>query len=177
MNKVFLTISLMFVLLCVNGCKSNDAQKIQIPFPSEILAQEPIEGTEGKYVLPYTSDGVLTEWVELAIDAGIGEDLGGLVGSLVGRQLVSGIPFIGATIGNNVGENVGRTMAIDAIGGIDVLKQSSDLSFDSLEEMSRYLYKNHSDHAYYLPAIKATMVFYPELKYVYNQAIINAPRW
>lgn len=177
MNKTFSTIFIMFVIVFMHGCKSNDANKIQIPFPSEILAQEPIDGTEGKYVLPYTSDGVLTEWVELAIDAGIGEDLGGLVGSLVGRQLVSGIPFIGANIGNNLGESVGRTMAIDAIGGIETLKESSDLSFNSLEEMSRYLYKNHSDHAYYLPAIKATMVFYPELKDVYNKAIINAPRW
>ena len=135
MNKVFLTIILMFPLLCINGCKSNDAKKIQIPFPSEILAQEPIDGTEGKYVLPYTSDGVLTEWVELAIEADIGEDLGGLVGSLVGRQLVNEIPFIGATIGKNMGESMGKTMAIDAIGGIEFLKESSDLSFDSLEEM------------------------------------------
>ena len=171
MNKITVTIILMFVLICLHGCKSNDAQKIQIPFPSEILAKEPIDGTEGKYVLPYTSDGVLTEWVELAIDAGIGKDLGGLVGSLVGRQLVSGIPFIGSTIGNNVGETMGKSMAIDAIGGIEALKESSDLSFNSLEEMSRYLYKNHSDHPYYLPAIKATMVFYPELKEVYLSLI------
>ena len=177
MKKILLTMSMLWVLLSVIGCKSTDTQKISIPFPSEVLAQEPIEGTEGKYVLPYTSDGVLTEWVELAIDAGIGKDLGGLVGSLVGRQLVSGIPFIGSTIGNNVGENIGKTMAIDAIGGIDVLKESSDLSFDSLEAMSIYLYKHHTDHPYYLPAIKATMVFYPELKEVYNQAIISAPRW
>lgn len=177
MKNIFLITLSMVLLICIPSCKSNDANTVQIPFPSEILAKAPIEGTEGKYVLPYTSDGVLTEWVEIAIDANIGEDLGGLVGSLLGRQLVSNVPFIGSTLGQNVGENIGKTTAINAIGGIDVLKDSSDLSFDSLEEMSRYLYKNHSRHPYYLPAVKATMVFYPELKSVYNEAIINAPRW
>lgn len=177
LKTIFLSTILMLALFCVSGCKSNDANKIQIPFPSEILAKAPIDGTEGKYALPYTSDGVLTEWVEIAIDANIGEDLGGLVGSLIGRQLVIAVPFIGSTIGKNVGEEVGKTAAINAIGGIEVLKESSDLSFDSLEDMSRYLYKNHSSHPYYLPAIKATMVFYPELKGIYNEAIINAPRW
>jgi hypothetical protein len=177
MNKIFLTIILMVLLISINGCKSNDAKKTQIPFPSEILAKEPIDGTEGKYALPYTSDGVLTEWVEMAIDANIGEDLGGLVGSLLGQQLVIGVPLIGSTIGKNVGEEVGRTTAINAIGGIEVLKDTSDLSFNSLEEMSRYLYKNHSSHPYYLQTIQATMIFYPELKAVYNEAIITAPRW
>ncbi|MCI2285042.1 hypothetical protein L3081_18650 [Colwellia sp. MSW7] len=177
MNKFFLQCFLITLLICITSCKSNDANTILIPFPSEILAKAPIEGTDGKYVLPYTSDGVLTEWVEIAIDANIGEDLGGLVGSLLGRQLVGNVPFIGSTLGQNVGENIGRATAINAIGGIEVLKESSDLSFDSLEDMSRYLYKNHFSHPYYLPAIKATMVFYPELKGIYNEAIINAPRW
>ncbi len=167
-------------LLACSSTSSEGAlakKTLQVPLASEILSPQAIEDNTGLYMSPYTSDEVVAEWVEKAIDADIGSDIGGLIGTHLGREVLSEIPFIGSTIGKNVGEIAGREIALDTIGGEAMLKESSDLSFNSLQDMAVYLYKHNSRHPNYVDVVKATMVIYPELKAVYNKSILTAPRW
>ncbi len=177
------------LLVCVIGLSANliscsstsigssGSKNEQIPLASEIVSPQAIEDNSGLYMSPYTSDEVVAEWVEKAIDADIGSDIGGLVGAHLGREALGEIPFVGSILGKNVGEIAGREIALETIGGEEMLKESSDLSFNSAQDMAVYLYKHNSSHPNYQDVVKATMVIYPELKAVYNKAILSAPRW
>lgn len=174
-------VTIILVTLLLQGCGSTKQaaanNRFQVPIPSELLTPNYIEGNTGKYLSPFTSDLVVADWVDKSIDAGVGANLGGLIGSHLGQQILSEIPFVGATMGKDIGESVGHNMALNAIGGEDFLRGSSDISFDSLQDMAIYLFKFNSEHPSYLQAVKATMVLYPELKRTYNEAIIHAQRW
>ena len=173
------TLAIFTVLLfsCASTNEQSNQTQLNIPFPSELLTPHYLEDNSGLYMSPFTSDLVVADWVSKAIDADIGTNLGGLIGTHVGRQLVSEIPFIGATVGRDLGELAGTELALNAIGGKDFLKESSDISFNNIEDMAVYLFKFNSEHPSYLAAVKATMVLYPALKKSYNTAIVNAQRW
>jgi len=174
-KSVILSLFITILVGCASTTDKNSG--FQIPLPSELLTPNYVEGSSGKYMSPFTSDLVVTEWVDKAIDANIGANLGGLIGTHVGQVILSEIPFVGSTIGKEIGESAGYSLALNAIGGDEFLRESTDISFNSLKDMSIYLYKYNSEHRSYLEAVKATMVLYPGLKDVYNASIINAPRW
>ena len=174
-NNLFLFFIVVGLVAC--GSTKKDATNYLIPFPSELLTPSYLEDNTGKYMSPFTSDLVVADWVDKAIDADIGSNLGGLIGTHLGRHILGEIPFVGASLGQDMGEFAGRELAMNAIGGKAFLKESSDISFDSVRDMAVYLFKFNSEHPSYLQAVKATMVLYPELKEVYNQSIISAERW
>ena len=168
---------LLALLVVACGSTQEATQQYIVPIPDELAEPNFIEGNHGKFLSPFTSDLVVADWVDKAIDANLGENLGGLIGTHMGRQVLAEVPFIGSTIGKEVGQVIGYEMALDAIGGEDFLRESSDISFDNLQDMAIYLFKFNSTHPSYIPAVKATMALYPALKEVYNESILNAPRW
>jgi hypothetical protein len=177
MTALIITLVILFFTGCGSTKQAAADNRFQVPMPSELLTPNYIEGNTGKYLSPFTSDLVVADWVDKSIDAGIGANLGGLIGTHLGRQILSEIPFVGASMGKEIGESVGHNMALNAIGGEGFLRESSDISFDSLQNMAIYLFKFNSEHPSYLQAVKATMVLYPQLKRTYNESIIHAQRW
>ena len=123
---------------------------------------------------PYTQDGVLAEWVDKAINAKMGATVGKHAGAYAGQKALENVPLLGGWLGSKAGEAAGRAIAIKASGGWEYIKSTSDMSFDSLNDMSVYLYARHSSHEHYKDALDATMEIYPKLKKGYYKAIQKA---
>lgn len=149
----------------------NDVPKSKIP--------QPIMNNSGRYMSPYTQDGVMADWCDMAINAKIGATAGGTAGAVAGGvagnmiadQLLSNVPFgglfggiAGGIVGNQAGKAAGKSIALDAAGGIEKVRATSDMSFNNLRDMSIYLYAMHSNHQHYKAALEIAMEIYPELK-------------
>ncbi|RUO78500.1 hypothetical protein [Pseudidiomarina taiwanensis] len=171
MNKI----KLLFVAaaaLMLSACGGVMAP--QIAAPNQLMSPTPIEGNTGEYMSPYTSDGVLAEWVNNAVNAEMGATVGGMAGAYAGQKLAENIPFIGGFLGQELGNAVGREVALEMAGGEEALRDTSDISFNSLEEMSVWMYVNHSSHEHYADALESAMSVYPELRQIYYVALQNA---
>lgn len=125
----------------------------------------------GEYMSPYTSDGVLAEWVNMGASADIGgtagSGAGAVAGSMIADKALESVPFgslIGGVIGSKVGEEMGREAGISAAGGWETIKATSDRSFDSLTNMARYLAQKYGSEPTYSDALKVTMQVYPEFQ-------------
>lgn len=163
--------SVIVVVILLAGCAT-----MQLAQPHELVAPTPIYGNSGKYLCPYTQDGVMAEWTDKAINAKIGAAVGQYAGARAGQAVVEQIPFIGGWLGGMAGEAAGRAIAIDMAGGWEYIKETSDLSFDSVDDMAVYLYVKHSTHEHFQAAVEAAWEIYPELRKRYHVAIRDARR-
>ena len=162
--------------LFASGCAGTmGAFAPQMPIAANLVSPPPIEGTTGRYMSPFTSDGVTSGWVTESLKVSASGQAGALIGQMAGQKLLENLPF-GGMIGEAAGRHVAREAALSAIGGEEFLKSSSDLSFNDLSEMAVYMYANHSGHAEYDKILRATYAIYPDLEDVYMQAIYNAPQ-
>lgn len=163
--------------LMMSACASTggmtDVARINDPVAREAAiaqlraaAPKPIEGNSGAFMSPFTSDGVTAEWVTKAMKVQASGDIGGAVGQVAADQLLSNIPFAGLFAGKAT-KALARSAAMKSIGGEEFLKSSSDLSFNTLEDMAKYMYAFHSSHPEYARIVKATVAIYPDFATVY----------
>lgn len=165
----------LIACLCLSVFVFTACQSTPEPLPPQALeAPEPRTDSEGEYVAPYTSDGVVAEWVEKAVNARMGSAAGGAVGAYAGQKAMENIPFVGGMLGQRAGSAVGRRVAIEASGGWDFIRETSDLSFDNASDLSVWLYVNHSENEHYGEVIPALMEIYPDLKETYHTYIVQA---
>lgn len=134
---------------------------------AQATAAKPLDGTIGKYMSPFTSDGVTTEWVTKSMKVKAGGAIAGAAGEFAGQQLMSNIPFVGGFLGHRAGKSMGRAIALRSIGGEAFLKSSSDQSFDALPDMADNMFAFHSDHPDYAAILEATYAIYPDFEKVY----------
>ncbi len=165
-----------FLVVLVSGCGAMSAPTIAQPGQLAMIAPEPIYGNTGEYMSPYTEDGVVAMWVDKALNAKMGAAIGRQVGAKAGEKLMENIPFFGGMLGQKAGDAAGRAIAIEASGGWEYIKEHSDLSFNSLSDMSVYLYANHSGHPQFQEVLEATFEIYPEMRQTYYAALQNASR-
>lgn len=139
--------------------------------PDGVLEKLVRKDNQGEYMSPYTSDGVLAEWVNMGSSASIGSTAGSGVGAAAGGMIadkaLESVPFgslIGSVIGSQVGEEMGREAGISAAGGWETIRATSDRSFDSLTDMARYLAHKYGSEPTYSDAIQVTLQVYPELQ-------------
>lgn len=168
--RLLLGLAMAFALLVSTGCSPHIAR------PDQLTAPEPIAGNTGKYMSPYTSDEVLAEWVDNAIKASAAAKIGGAVGAYAGAKALEQVPLVGGILGGMVGNKIGKEIAIKCAGGRDFICQSSDLSFNDVNEMAVYLYVKHSTSEHYKDALKATSSIYPEFKDHYYSALVKASK-
>ncbi len=153
-----------------------------------VKAPTPIQGTTGKFMSPFTSDGVTAGWVTKSMQVQAAGAVGSMAGSYAGQKaadqatskLASAVPipgmsFLAQKAGKSVGQATGRGIALQAIGGEAFLKSSTDLSFNTLEDMAVFMYANYSTHAEYQKIAAATAAIYPDFPTVYQKAILAAP--
>lgn len=162
----------LFTLSFLAGCVTTP----QLATPAELakLNVQPIEDNSGKYMSPITSDNLPAEWVDNSINAKIGAGVGAAAGAVVGAKLLENIPLVGGFLGSKVGDYAGRKIAISAAGGEEFIKESSDLSFNNLENMSVYLYASYGENPNYAQVVDAASEIYPELKQVNYSALMKA---
>lgn len=163
------------LLLCAWGLPGMPSKAPTLPDAASIAAPAPLDGTVGKYMCPYTSDRVTAGWVTKSMQVKAAGQIGGMAGNYAGQKAMEQVPFVGGMLGKKAGIAVGRSAALSAIGGEAFLKSSSDLSFNSLEEMSVYIYANYSANPDYPQILAATYAIYPEMETVYVAAVQRAP--
>lgn len=122
----------------------------------------PIYGNEGQFMSPFTEDNTVTAWVEKGLQAEVASNVGTALGSLAAMSNSDNIML--SVFGGAVGSIAGREVMLRAIGGWDFIKDNSDLSFNSLEEMAKYMAYENSSHPQYAQVLNATYGIYPELR-------------
>lgn len=174
MNKITKFATIFLLSFLITACGSTNT--FTMPMASQVVAPTPIEGNGGEFMSPFTSDGVVAPWVEKAIDAKTGAAVGSAVGAYAGQKLMENIPFVGGWLGQKAGDAAGREIALQMAGGYEYIKETSDLSFNTLDELSVWMYATHSTHKHYQQALESMKEIYPDLKSGYMQALIRAPR-
>jgi len=150
-----------FVALLFVGCGAPPAP----PAPTALMVPTPILDNSGKFLFPYTQDAVLAEWTDKAIAAEGASDVGGAVGAYAGAKVMEQIPFIGGFLGQKAGESIGREIVISSAGGMDFIKETTDISFNNVSDYCVYAYVKFSSNEHYPNAMKAAGSLYSELKY------------
>jgi len=127
----------------------------------------------GKFFLPYDNEGNLTAWAEKALGAQVGAAVGAKAGAKAGSMLAAKVPF-GGLLGGKAKKKGKELGALAAVGGADFIKESSNLSFNSLEDMSLYMHLNCSENENYIKAFAAAMAIYPDLEKTYEATVKKA---
>jgi hypothetical protein len=146
----------------------------KIAAPSSMTAPTPIEGSAGQYASPYTSDGVTAGWVTKSMQIKAGGQVGTVAGNYLGQKAAEKIPFVGSFVGKKVGGMAGRSLALQSIGGEEFIRSSTDLSFNSLNDMAVFIYVNYSTTPDYPKVLEATYAIYPEFQTAYTSALQSA---
>lgn len=162
--------------LALVGCASGPAAKplASLHPTSAMVAPAPMENSSGKYMSPYTSDEVVAEWVDKAINAKVGASVGSTAGRYAGEKLMENVPFVGGFLGKSVGESMGRKIALESVGGEEFIRQTSDLSFNNVNDLAIYLFVEHSHRENFQKVLSATQDIYPDLKTAYEPAVRRA---
>lgn len=169
MKTKMLVSSLAFCLLagCATMPATQDVASISDPAAKaaavaklQAEAPKPIEGNTGQFMSPFTSDGVTAQWVTKSMQVEASGQIGEAAGTLAATELLKNVPFAGMFAGD-ASKRLARAMALKKIGGEEFLKSSSDLSFNTLEDMAAYMYAFHSTHDDYARVVKATTAIYP----------------
>ncbi|MFN8627275.1 MAG: hypothetical protein U0587_14985 [Candidatus Binatia bacterium] len=175
-------------LVCMAGCTAMKP----MPKPDEVMAPTPIAGNGGAYVSPYKRDGSLAPWADQSFGAAAGKmakqagtEVGMNVTTNVGAAVAgSMIPGIGGLFAKAATEEAGKSVkasaqhgiAVSSRGGMEQIKATSDLSFNTVDDLAVYLYATHSHDDNYQTALDAAMEVYPDLQKTYESALKNAPR-
>jgi len=170
MKKSFVAVVTVMSLFLLSGCFAQPKP----PSPQQVKIPQPIMDNSGKYLCPYTQDGVMAEWTDKAIGVGASGAVGGAVGAYAGAKLLEQVPFVGGWLGQKAGNALGREIALKSAGGEEFMKETSDISFNTVNELSVYMYAKFSGHEHYQDALKSTMEIYPDMKQTYMRAIYAA---
>lgn len=134
---------------------------------------DPREDVEGKYIFPYLNSGLVTAWAEKSLSAQAGAEAGAMAADKATSALASKVPF-GGLVGGALKGKTKELAAVTAIGGWDFIKESSDISFDKLEDYSLYMHVEFYGSADYENALAAAMAIYPELEKTHKRSIDQA---
>jgi len=159
-KKSLSLILVLSLLILLSSCASTSPTPD--PLSSYTVAPVPVSDNSGTYMCPYTQDGVVAQWCDKAINASIGGGVGKVAGSLAGSHLLEKIPFVGSLFGAELGEAAGRAIAIKASGGWDYIKETSDQSFNSIDDLKVWMYVTYSKNEHYEQVLKSVRNIYPE---------------
>lgn len=161
--RLLLILAILLTLATTQGCLPGmPGYPVYAP-PDKLVAPEPIQGNTGKFKSPYTSDGVVAEWVDKALNAGsTGQALGSIFAVL---------PLLDSIVSTS-----STSLAMEAAGGEEFINKTSDLSFSSPEDMALYLYVKHSSHPSYGHALSAVETVYPGFSESYLKALTEASK-
>lgn len=157
-----------------------------LPPASKLTAPMPISGNSGNYMSPFTATGGIAPWaveVEATTDNGsdLAANVGGAVGEQVGRKALDFIPFglggmVGKEVGSQAGRSATRTTTQARVPSAEEAKATSDISFNTPNELAVFMYAKYSSHPEYARVLSLTQQVYPELTRVYVLAIEQAAK-
>ena len=161
-------VCLLFVISLVGCASTTPVDPASIPLPPSI------SGNTGKYMCPWTSDDVVAPWVEKGRLASAAAGIGSALGKEAGMRALEAVPFVGSWLGGKAGRAIGRKIAVQMAGGWDYIRETSDVSFDSFDDMSVYIYVKYSKTEHYRDVLKVARGIYPEFDDRYPRAVNKA---
>jgi hypothetical protein len=147
--------------------------------PVAVVAPQPIAGNSGRFMAPYASDGTVTAWAGKAMQARTGAAVGSEFGGRAAGALATKVPVVGGLFSGFMKKKATESAAVMAMGGWNQIRDSSNQSFDNLDDLAVYMHVNHSGRSDYQEALAATMALYPDLEGRYepaNQAALQRAR-
>jgi hypothetical protein len=135
------------------------------------VAPQPVANKGGKYFAPFDANGQLTAWANKALAANVGAALGSKAGEKAGQMAASKIPLAGGLLAMGAKKKGKELGALAAVGGADFVKESSSLSFNSVQDLALYMHLNHANGTDYVKAFAAAMAIYPDLEKTYEGTI------
>lgn len=132
-------------------------------------AGDVIQGNTGKYMSPFTTDGVTAGWITKSMQVKATGQVAGLAGQYAAQKALENVPFVGM-FGKQIGEAAGRQVALQSIGGEAFLKETSDLSFETAQDMADWIKANYADHAEIGKIMAATYAIYPDMQQAWLMA-------
>jgi len=169
-----------------NQSKINISGKPTLPveLSSAILAPTPITGNSGKFMCPFTASGTIAYWAQDAVlEKDNGSELAAKTAGAVGRNTAkNSLKFVPYGLGELIGEKTGETAAravtrkniTPQLPAMDVVISTSDISFNTAEDLAVYMYAKNSSHAQYPQVLELTTRVYPELLKIYAGAVEKA---
>lgn len=163
----------MFLCLSLSGCVLFPKKLDSVALAKHLEGRsfEVIQGNTGKYMSPFTTDGVAAAWVEKSIQAKLGASVGSISGTFAAQSVADGALVATGPFGAMLGAEIGRRVALSLIGGEAVLRQSSDLSFNRLDQMALWLVATHGNHPKFDEIMNATFEIYPYLREKHDRVI------
>jgi hypothetical protein len=133
-----------------------------------LAAPAPIADNSGAFLSPYRCDGTPTEWSNKAMTAGAGAAAGGMLAGKAAER----VPFVGGFFKKKAQDIGAQQGALTAAGGLEFIKSSSDMSFNTSNELAVYLQAKHAAlDPDFAKRVSAAMAIYPELKTNYTSAV------
>lgn len=123
-----------------------------------MAAPTPIQGNSGAYMSPYTQSGQLTDWARSGIQAGASDTLTSQ--QAYGAQATGSLPT-GSLGKKHAGMD--RPMAAESAGGMDFIREHSDMSFRSAAELCAYLRTTCANCPNQAQVLVFTRKIYPEM--------------
>ncbi|MEX2285388.1 MAG: hypothetical protein WEE89_23080 [Gemmatimonadota bacterium] len=149
-----------------------------LPRPGQIVAPPARTDNSGKFLSPYTSDGTVAPWVVKGRSAKLGAAVGSFAGRKGGEAALNTVPLVGGWLGGKAGDRAGREIALRWVGGENAMRETSDLSFDQVDDMIVYLYSKHyvEKDKEWEEVFDLTKQIYPDLEKRWTKAIKKAKR-
>lgn len=135
-----------------------------------VEAPKPITANTGQYLLPYKANGEMTDWAGKALNAEVGKLVGEKAGDAATRAVASKVPF-GGLAGGLIKKKTKEVAAVAMLGGAEYLKNTSELSFDNLNDYAVYLHVLHSTDSNYQQVLATAIAVYPDLEGRFDSAI------
>jgi len=159
------------------------------PPPSKINSPIPIRGNNGKYMSPFTSSGAVAPWAQGRSEENdygfkVAEAVAEFAVENAGNRTSKYVPVVGQVL--NIATHKAK-LEIRRIAEIkkveaemlklaDDAKASSDISFNSIDDLAVYLYSKNSTHPDYVRVLSLVQKIYPELEQRYIDAVDKAAR-
>lgn len=143
-----------------------------LPDPSTLESPTPMQGSKGKFLNPYLASGNLAPWADRGLHAD--RDMinvpGKVAAGVVGAVDPTGLASMGLE------SAVRQDAAVQAAGGIENMKATSETSFDRHEDFAVYLYVNHSRKPEYKSLTRFLAELYPDVAMNYDGDIRKAKK-
>lgn len=154
-----------FLALAAGACASAG---VDMPDPNLVRSPEPMAGSEGAFLSPYTAEGNLTSWAQRAVDSGVLGDVEGYMGIDRGNLIESAFSAGKRLIGSEATVN---DATLEAAGGWEVIRAATEQSFATAEDLSTHLYANYHDDAMFSKALAVSADLYPQVRTGFVKAV------
>ena len=144
-----------------------------LPKPETLISPTPRPDSLGKYPCPYTADGKLAPWADRALNAKRG---GARAGAMAAGMAIGVIPIAGDLFSEKVEQDMVKSNALKFAGGRRFMRESSDQSFNKLDDLAVWHYVNHSTVPEFKRVQKFLVELYPYLADNYGNAVRHAKR-